>query len=145
MPRSAFVLLCLVVVAACRVGSPPNTLREELARVRQAGAGAVIDLAQAVQGDWDTVVVLQPYTSPAVSDSVLGYAWRSRELSAIGFTDMNNLLVFLKDGRVRYAKLLERNLGDFCCIEGPWRYAREDAEFVAVVKGDWLGLRGREG
>ena len=141
MPRSVFVLLCLVVVTVCRVGSPPSSLREQLARVRQAGAGVVIDLAQAVRGDWDTVVVLQPYTSDAQSDSVLGHAWRSRELSVVKSTDMYNLLVFLKDGRVRYAELLERSLGDFCCVEGTGRYAREDAEFVAVVEGGGFGLR----
>ena len=141
MGRNAVAILTLCVVVACGDQSPPNSLRAELARVRQAGAGATVDLARAVQGEWDTVVVLNPYSSTAESDAVIGYSWRSNKQSVIMASDSHNLLVFMKKGRVRYAELLERNQGDFCCFERNGRYPREAAVFSAVLEGNWLRLR----
>lgn len=112
MGRNAVAILALCFVAACGDQSPPNSLRAELARARQAGAGATVALAKAVRGEWDTVVVLNPYSSTAESDSVIGYAWRSNKQSVIMASDSHNLFVFM-----------------------------EDAVFAAVLEGNWLRLR----
>lgn len=125
--------------------APPNrrrgTLRADLAALRTQGSGAVLDLAQSVPGDWDTVVVLNPYASTAEVDGALGFTWRGAEQRAIGQDDAHNLLVFVGHGRVRYAALLERSAGDFCCVERNARYARANARFRTDLEGAEMRLR----
>ena len=137
----SFVAACAGILAACGAPSPPGTLRADLAALRTQGAGAVLDLGSSIPAEWDTVLVLNPYASPAAIDSALGFTWRGAEERAIGHDDAYNLLVFRQRGRVRYAELIERTAGDFCCVEGTARYARTDARFTPEIEGTAMRLR----
>jgi hypothetical protein len=101
----------------------------------------VIDLAHSVPGAWDTVVVLNPYASPAEIDAALGFRWRDDAQRIIEGSDRYNLLVFERKGRVTSAERLERSAGDFCCVERNGRYARNRARFVVAFDASWMRLR----
>lgn len=140
-------LLAAFAVATLNLGCAGNrserTFRDALAHAVSTPGGTSFDLASAMPIPWDTVVILQPYASQAVIDSMLGFHWQADAVSVVMHDDRANALVFVHRGRVEQAIVVERREGDFCCSDAPQRYSRNEAVFDIVMEAGRVRLRHR--
>lgn len=124
---------------ACRKGGPEAAFRAHLAATLASQGPATIDLAVAMPIAWDSVTIINPYSSQSAVDSALGFHWDATPISTVLRDDGANALVFVQHGRVQAAIVVKRRDGDFCCEVRNGRYARAAAVFELVQ--DSLGAR----
>lgn len=117
---------------ACAERRVEATFRDHLASVLAGAGPATIDLAAAMRVPWDTVAIINPYSSQAEVDAALGFHWRASRIAAVMRDDLANALVFVRAGRVEATIVVDRRHGDFCCEVRNGRYARTDAVFEVV-------------
>ena len=89
-----------------------------------------IDLAIAIEDQWDKVYIFGPYTTEEKIDNTLGFNWDSYSRSSIGHNEGISLLIFTKNKQI--IKYIEhpRNQGDFSNLYRKEGYKRSEATFV---------------
>lgn len=102
--------------------------------------GAVLDLAQIQPGDWETVHIVGPYTTPEALQQRLGFAAPMANVVCTE-DDGRQSLLFVRGAEVVAWHTLPRSRGDFCRPPANERgVARADARFVvspASGDGGW--------
>lgn len=88
----------------------------------------VVDLKQFVEGDWDNVCVLPPYTSDEKGADITGLATSDISKSGIALSDSFSTLVFLKGGKRHSVYNVPRAPVDLAHIEAGC-YPRSEAVF----------------
>jgi hypothetical protein len=131
-------VLILTVAALCGCNDPTSS---SIAAQFSASNGRRVDLESAVDGSWDRVCVLGPYSTDADAAEALGFSWPANTLTDIASDDGISLLIFAQGKSV--VKFVEhpRNSGDFSNLRGRC-FPRTSAKFVQrdhPVKG-WPGL-----
>ena len=130
--------LILTMAALCGCNDPTSS---SIAGQLSASEGQRVDLGSAVDGNWDRVCVLGPYSADADAAEALGFSWPAESLTDIARDDGISLLIFVREKSVLKFVEHPRRSGDFSNLRGRC-FARKSAKFVQIahpVKG-WLGL-----
>ncbi|MHA2753457.1 hypothetical protein, partial [Vibrio campbellii] len=90
-----------------------------------------VDFSEVVEGDWNRVCFLGPYSNNTAARSLLGFDWDSENLSRISDLDSITLLLFANDDEViKYSELsreIDFSLFSNTCIK------RTEAKFSIGV------------
>ena len=141
--RPFLVLAALVCLSACRAdapgGRPPGDggLSDRIASaVRE---GALVDLEALAPSAWTRVCAFSPYTTQAMAEQVLGFAW-PYAWGNIEHLDDFSFVVLVDDRRAdgeQVVAALEqpRNRGDFAGLDSPC-VPRDRARFTVRRDGD---------
>lgn len=128
-------------VAYAQPTAPVVTFGDKLAATAD---GAVIDLAQIQPGDWETVHVVGPYTTPEALQQRLGFAAPMANVVCTE-DDGRQSLLFVRGVEVVAWHTLPRSRGDLCRSPANERgVARADAKFVATPASGAGGWRAFE-
>jgi len=130
--------LILTMSALCGCSDPMSA---SIAEQLSASKGQRVDLGSAIEGNWDRVCVLGPYSTDADAAEALGFSWPAEALTDIARNDGISLLVFVREKSVLKFVEHPRGSGDFSNLRGRC-FARESAKFVQIAhptKG-WPGL-----
>lgn len=114
---------------------PSPVLGAHLAEVAKQAAGTKIDFSAEIDGTWDTMHVITPYTSEADIEKQLGFVWSGAQRSRAMKDDRWQLVVFADHERVVGAADIGREL-----IAPKVAIPRAQAKFV-VQDGalHWVG------
>lgn len=95
-------------------GTPTGLTRSLTTAAHAAAPGETLDLERVVAQDWDTVILIGPYTPvPMIEKAIGGAAPRAVTRLSIEERDDINVLVFLLAGKVAAAVALPRSAADF--------------------------------
>lgn len=116
-----FALLVFALVTGCSDSLPALTLSVENGHV---------DLAQQVEGDWDGVCVLTPYTTDKKAAILTGLKHSDISGTGIESSDSFQVLVFLKNQALhsKYSVSMETARFD---LTAPWCFDKEQSYLVA--------------
>lgn len=130
--------LILVVAALCGCSDPTSS---SIAAQFSSSKGQRVDLATAVDGSWDRVCILGPYSTNDDAAEALGFSWPAETLTDIASDDGISLLIFAQGKSVLKFVEHPRGRGDFSNLRGRC-FPRASAKFVQrdrPVDG-WPGL-----
>ncbi|WP_283788540.1 hypothetical protein QNI23_001070 [Bermanella sp. WJH001] len=115
------ILLTLILTAGCSDSLSTLTLSVENAHV---------DLAQQVEGDWDSVCILTPYTTDENAAKVTGLNITDVKGTGIENSDSFQVLVFLKNQALhrKYRVSMENARFE---LTAPWCFDKEQSYLVA--------------
>ena len=100
-------------------------------------SGGLIDLGTQLEGDWDRVCFLMPYSTSKQAEKLLGFSFFPEVGSAIAVMDDRTLLVTVSGDEVAGTFEVMRKNADFTQL-GPGCYKRPDAVFKYESKdGGW--------
>ena len=99
-----------------------------------APVNGVIDLAEAIPGDWDRVCVLNPYTTNSMAKQVIGIPVNVQMRSDIYSSDSITLLVAVDGEQVFEMVEVSRNVADFTPVGGTC-FERSQARFNVTESG----------
>ncbi|MCC7396899.1 MAG: hypothetical protein IT455_07505 [Planctomycetes bacterium] len=116
---------------------PSPVLGAHLAEVAKQPEGTTIDFSAEIDGTWDTMHVITPYTSEADIEKRLGFVWSGAKRSRAMNDDRWQLVVFADHERVVGAADIGREL-----IAPKVAIPRAQAKFV-VEQGTlrWIGAK----
>lgn len=80
-------------------------------------ADTPIDLAKHVNGDWQKVCILGPYSDNELVQEVVGFSWPLESLSSVWANDGVSLLIFIKDEFVQSHFEVSRGKYDFNSLD----------------------------
>lgn len=95
-----------------------------------------LNLANTVEGAWQRVCFITPYTDNQRAQKVLGFSFDVEKLTRIKTNDGVTLLVFIEDNQVEYYFETPRSNIDFTKIT-PICIDRENAHFKLESNGNW--------
>lgn len=136
LTRDALIMLMLAALSGCR--SQDSAAIADSFSSSESGA---VDLSAVVQGDWDRVCVLGPYSNNDKAAQTLGFTWPAETLTDVHQNDGFSVLVFVRGDAVLKHVEHSRGSGDFSNLSGRC-FPKDNAKFVQVarpVKG-WPGL-----
>ncbi|MBE1300154.1 MAG: hypothetical protein GJ680_09640 [Alteromonadaceae bacterium] len=76
-----------------------------------------IVLTEHVQGDWETVCILGPYSNNELAAEVIGFTWPLETLSSVRVNDGVSLLIFIKNKAVQSYFEVSRGKYDFNSLD----------------------------
>ena len=134
-----FCGLLLVFMMSCN--APTSKQSEEITRHFQSSGRTFVNLDEVVQGSWERVCILGPYSDNTAAQNTLGFAWDIESKSSIATNDSLALLLFVKSQKVVESVEHPRNDGDFTNLSRQC-FARDQARFVHKTnpKKGWPGL-----
>ena len=88
-----------------------------------------VDLAQQVEGGWDRVCILTPYTTPVQAAELTGLDVPDVSGTGIESSDSYNVLLFMKGGRLNNAYQVNRAKVEFN-LTAPWCFDKEQSYLV---------------
>lgn len=108
-----------------------------------ASPSVIVRLKDLTTFEWDRFYAFGPYTQPEYINEALGFSWYHAHQSSIDVQDYDNLLVFVKDGKVVHYHDHPRTHGDFIDVARRAGYTPEEAVFeVKMHEGfKWQALR----
>ncbi|MFC0471650.1 hypothetical protein ACFFHM_14400 [Halalkalibacter kiskunsagensis] len=98
-----------------------------------SGGERDIDFLALTDFEWDQAYIFPPYTTTGEVKGKLGFSWNHR--TGIEYRDDINVIVFVKDNRVKKYIELSRKYGDFNEARIEKGFTPEDAT-VSVVRFD---------
>lgn len=130
--------LVLTIAALCGCSDPASS---SIAEQFSASEGRRVDLGSAVDGNWDRVCVLGPYSTDSDAAEALGFSWPAEALTDIARDDGISLLIFVREKSVLKFVEHPRRFGDFSNLSGRC-FARKSAKFVQIARPakGWPGL-----
>ena len=128
LTRDALIVLMLAALSGCR--SQDSAAIADSFSSSEPGA---VDLSATVQGNWDRVCVLGPYTNNQKAAQTLGFAWAVETLTDVYRNDGISVLVFVRGDAVLKHVEHSRGSGDFSNLSGRC-FPRDRAKFVHVAR-----------
>lgn len=114
-------ILTLILVTGCSDTLSTLTLSVENGHV---------DLAQQVEGDWDSVCILTPYTTDIKAGILTGLKQSDISGTGIESSDAFQVLVFLKDQALHSKYRVSMQTARFD-LTAPWCFDKEQSYLVA--------------
>ena len=110
-----FALILLVAVIATRyLNAPaPDPITTAIEQQLEAGKKQIA-LAELTDFEWDTVVILGPYSPAETANKALGFTWSDyHQFDDALISEVSDVMVFAKAGKVVKAFVHPRYMGDF--------------------------------
>lgn len=134
-------LLPIVCCVACESPAPIQDISYDIESQLNRSQTEAINLQTVGPADWESMCVLEPYTSNQRAAEILGFEWDAESETEIDRSDGINVLVFVRGDEVVAFTEHPRNKGDFVGIE-PKCFSRQQAVFTRQVGTDgWVYLR----
>ena len=123
-------------------------LEARLASAAAPGDGALVQVRQLTDFEWERFHVFPPYIRLSEIERELGFAWPTASETEIEYRDGIALLVFVREGKVVRFVEQSRRGADFASAFRPGGYTPADAVFVVREEGQnesWLVFRPYKG
>jgi len=116
-----------IIVALCLLSISCSKYNEALSKTFDVSSGTV-DLSKQLQGNWDKVCLLTPYSNNESAENILGFKFNVEEKSNIFVSDSITLVVAVKGNEVlKYFEVPRSNI-DLASIDASC-YTKDNAKF----------------
>jgi hypothetical protein len=113
------------------------TLGAQIAKSATAHPTAPLNVAELTDFQWDRLYIFAPFASHDDIQESLGFAWPNVSKTHIHHSDVNTLLVFVKDKQVAGWIEYPRVKADFSLVSSMTGYAPKDATFNIKTTKAW--------
>ncbi len=128
-----YLIICMVSLICCNKIN--NSVSEEIAKKVSDGEGAIINIANLTNFEWDKLYIFDPYESRDNIQNTIGQVFLKANDIHISVSEEVTLLVFTKDGNVVHYFNHPRRKGDFSGFKDHDWFTPENSKFKVVHKG----------